>query len=273
MSVMGLSSREVSLRDGTCSVTVFEGGEGASVVYLHGIWDQPPNAFVEELSGNLRVLAPVHLGFEGGGPASDMLDIHDAVYHHLDLVDALGLGQVTLVGHSLGGMFAAELAAVCPERFTKLVLISPLALWDSAHPVMDFFSARPAETARALFSDPECAPAAAVVQPPQDEDERVAYILRRGRALGTATRYLWPIPSKGLRRRAHRITMPCLVVWGAEDGICSPWYAQEYGRVLRDCRVEIVEGAAHLVHVERCSTVADLVAGFLGAPTAAAPRI
>jgi pimeloyl-ACP methyl ester carboxylesterase len=270
---MGLSSREVSVRDGACSVTVFEGGEGASVLYLHGIWDQPPNDFVEELSRSFHVVAPLHLGFEGSAPATDMLDIHDAVYHHLDLVDALGLDQVALVGHSLGGMFAAELAAVDPRRFTRLVLISPLGLWDPAHPVMDFFSAQPGEVARALFSDAEGAEAAAVTQPPADEDARVAYILRRGRALGTATRYLWPIPSKGLRRRVHRITMPCLVVWGAEDGICPPWYAHQYGVLLRECRVEIVERAAHLVHVERCSAVAEAVSSFLAAPATAASRL
>src|SRR5438132_4260264 len=125
-----MRSRTVSVADGRYGAAVFEGGSGESLLYLHGIWDQPPNAFVDDLCRSFAVTAPVHLGFEGSGSASAMVDISDAVYYHLDLLDALGLSELSLIGHSLGGMFAAELAAVQPDRFRRLVLISPLGLWD-----------------------------------------------------------------------------------------------------------------------------------------------
>ena len=249
-------------------VPVHSAGSGDTVVYLHGVWDQPPNEFLQGLSRTHRVVAPVHLGFEGAPPADTMVDIYDAIYYHLDLLDALGLGEVVLVGHSLGGMFAAELAAVQPQRFSRLVLISPFGLWDDAKPVADFFAMQPAELSRALYRDLDSPGAMAVAKAPTDEDELVTYLLKRARAMATATRYLWPLPDQGLRRRAHRISAPTLVVWGAGDGVAPSAYAQDFATVTRGEAV-VVPDAGHLVHLEQRDAVLEAVQRFLGVATPA----
>jgi pimeloyl-ACP methyl ester carboxylesterase len=266
----------VSVRNGAYDVAVFEGGEGEPLLYLHGGWDQPPNAFCEELARSCHVVAPVHLGFEGSAPAADMLEYSDALYYHLDLLDALGLGTCTLVGHSLGGMFAAELAAIAPERVRRLVLISPLGLWDSARPVLDVFAAQPKELSAALYHDATSPAAVEAARTPEDEDELVTHILKRSKSMATQTRYLWPLPDRGLSRRAHRIRMPALVVWGAEDGVCPASYGDDFVRLLGDAHLEVVSGAAHEVHLEQLDQVAGRVTAFLGvggaAPVPAEPR-
>ena len=249
-------------------VPVYSAGSGETVLYLHGVWDQPPNDFLQALSQTHRVLAPVHLGFEGAPPADTMVDFDDAIYHHLDLVDALGLDDVVLVGHSLGGMFAAELAAAQPRRFRRLVLISPFGLWDDANPVADFFAMQPAELSRALYRDLDSPGAMAVAKAPTDEDELVAYLLKRSRAMATATRYLWPLPDRGLQRRAHRISAPTLVVWGADDGVAPSVYARHFADATRGEAV-VVPDAGHLVHLEQRDTVVDAVQRFLGVASAA----
>lgn len=245
-------------------VPVHTAGSGQTALYLHGVWDQPPNDFLQELARTHRVLAPVHLGFEGAPPADTMVDFQDAVTYHLDLLDALGLDDIVLVGHSLGGMFAAELAAAQPRRFSRLVLISPLGLWEDAHPVADFFAMQPAELSRALYRDLDSPGAIAVAKAPTDEDELVAYLLKRSRAMATATRYLWPLPDRGLRRRAHRIGAPTLVVWGADDGVAPSAGAHDFAAVTRGEAV-VVPDAGHLVHLEQRDAVVARVERFLGA--------
>lgn len=249
-------------------VPVHSAGSGETVLYLHGVWDQPPNEFLQALSRTHRVVAPVHLGFEGSPSADGMVDIYDAIYYHLDLLDTLGLDDVVLVGHSLGGMFAAELAAVQPRRFSRMVLISPFGLWDDANPVADFFAMQPAELSRALYRDLDSPGAMAVAKAPTDEDELVAYLLKRSRAMATATRYLWPLPDKGLGRRAHRISVPTLVVWGADDGVAPNVYARHFAEATRGESV-VIPDAGHLVHLEQRDAVLDTVQRFLGvaAPT------
>lgn len=233
-----------------------------TAVYLHGVWDQPPNEFVNRLAETMRVVAPVHPGFEGAPPADRFVDIQDSVTYHLDLLDALGIEGAILVGHSLGAMIAAELAAVQPQRFSRLVLIAPLCLWDDAHPVADFFAMQPQELSAALYHDVTSPSAVAVATAPRDEDALVEYLLRRSRAMATATRYLWPLPDRGLRRRVHRIAAPTLVLWGAKDGIAPSWYGEELCRLIADARLAVVPEAAHLVHLERADAVLPLVREF-----------
>ena len=244
-------------------VPVHSAGSGETVLYLHGIWDQPPNEFLHGLSRTHRVVAPIHLGFEGAPPADTMVDIQDAIYYHLDLLDALSLDGVILVGHSLGGMFAAELAAVQPERFSRLVLISPFGLWDDAHPVADVFAMQPAELSRALYRDLAQPGAMAVAKAPTDEDELVTYLLKRARAMATATRYLWPLPDRGLSRRAHRISAPTLVVWGADDGVAPSAYAQDFATLTRG-EATVVPDAGHIVHLEQRAAGLEVVQRFHG---------
>jgi pimeloyl-ACP methyl ester carboxylesterase len=261
---MSMRETRVSVRNGAYDVAVYEGGEGDTVLYLHGGWDQPPNAFCDELARSCRVVAPVHLGFEGSSSAADMLEFSDALYYHLDLLDALQLQDCALIGHSLGGMFAAELAAVQPQRFRRLVLISPLGLWDAARPAMDFFAAQPAKLSAALYHDGTSPAAVEAARTPQDEDELVTHILRRSKSMATQTRYLWPLPDRGLARRAHRINAPTLVVWGADDGVCPVSYGDDFVRRITGSRLVTVDAAGHEVHLERVDEVIPLVTTFLG---------
>lgn len=268
-AVTTMVERRIRLPRGL-EVPVLEAGDNQAVVYLHGVWDQPPNGFLSELASTHRVLAPVHPGFDGAPPADDIVDVYDGLYHHLDLLDALGLHGVVLAGHSLGGMLAAEIAAAQPSRVRRLVLIAPLCLWDDAHPVADFFAMQPAELSAALFRDTTSPSAVAAATAPQDENALVQYLLRRSRAMATATRYLWPLPDRGLSRRLHRITCPTLVIWGADDAIAPSWYGEELCRRLGDARLLVVPDAAHLVHLERRDLVLPAVRDFCAAPSVGA---
>src|SRR5205823_3241514 len=145
-----------------------------------------------------------------------------------DLLDALQLRDLALVGHGLGGMFAAELAAVQPERFGRLVLIAPFGIWNPQRPIMDIFAAEPERLAAALYHDPTSEAARATAAVPPDDAGYVEYTLERARAMATAASYLWPIPNRGLSKRLHRVRVPTLLVWGASDGVCPVEYGREF---------------------------------------------
>jgi len=187
----------------------------------------------------------------------------DLVYYYLDFLDRLGLKGLPLVGHGLGGMIAAELAAVQPDRFTALALVAPLGLWIQDDPVTDFFATPPAELAALLYHDPSSSAAQAAATVPTEGDEMIEYHVERAKSLATAAKYLWPIPNRGLAKRVHRISAPTLIVWGASDKIASPRYAEAFGQQVKGSRVEIISEAGHLPHEEQPARVAEMVTAFL----------
>ena len=254
---------------------VLEGGSGAPLLYLHGIGGLQWDDHLERLSASHRVIAPRHPGFGGSTGNDELGDIQDLVYYYLDLLDAFDLRGLPVVGHSLGAMIAAELAAVQPERFTKVVLISPFGLWNGEHPGLDIFGSTPGEFASSLFHDAESDAAQAVAgRPPRtgsagaaegaQNEAFIEFMLERAKAMSTTAKYLWPIPNKGLNKRIHRVSQPVLLVWGDSDGITPPELAGDYAALLPGARIEHVVDAAHMVPAEQPERVAELVSGFLG---------
>ena len=134
-------------------VELVEYGEGRPVFYLHGLLGCDDNPLLAELAKQYRVVAPLIPGYGLSTGGEELADMHDLVIYYLEILDRLGLRSLPLVGHSLGGMFAAELAAAAPERFSHLVLLAPFGLWDDSEPTFDFFAASPQEQARAFYVD------------------------------------------------------------------------------------------------------------------------
>ena len=260
-----MRERSVSLRRGAFEIPVLEGGSGDPLLFLHGSWAIEWGPFHDALAQRHRVIAPILPGFGESSGAEQLLDIHDLIYCELDLLDALGLTGLPLVGHSLGGMVAAELAAVQPQRFTQLVLIGPLGLWNEAHPVPDFFTFAPTALAGMLYADPDSPQAQAIAVTPTEDEAMIQFQLERAKSMAASARFLWPIPNRGLSKRLHRATMPTLLIWGERDGVCPPAYAEDFKALLPNARVELIPVAAHMPHLEQPEKLAELIEGFLGA--------
>ena len=268
-----MQSQQVAVRDGAFDIEVWEAGSGTPLLFLHG--EGPPTwtPFHDALAERHRVIAPLHPGY-GSSTGNDRLqDLPDLIYYYLDFLDERGLRDLPLVGHGLGGMVAAELAAVQPDRFSALVLIAPMGLWLADDPVEDFFVMPPAELAAALYHDRESPAARAAAETPAGGgDAEIQFYLERAKSMATAAKYLWPIPNRGLAKRTHRIAAPTLVVWGASDRIASLRYAEAFRERIAGAQVEIVEAAGHLPHEEQPERVAERVLAFL-AEAASAPRV
>ena len=134
-----MNERSVSVRNGEFKVDVLEGGAGDPLLYLHGVAGLEWTLLLKRLSNGHTVIAPRTPGFGESTGTQKLHDIHDLVYFYLDLLDTLDLDRVPIIGHSLGGMFAAELAAAQPSRFSHVVLAAPFGLWVDSDPVIDMF--------------------------------------------------------------------------------------------------------------------------------------
>ncbi len=258
-----METRTVAVREGAFGTLVQEHGTGEPALYLHGPWDWNGSPLLEHLGKQHRVVAPRLPGFEDSSGGEHLLDLNDLLYYYLDLLDELGLESLPVIGHSLGGMIAAELAAMQPRRFTKLVLLAPFGLWNAAHPLPDLFAFTPRELAPALFHEPDAPRAAAVLLPPEEAESRMAFQLARARAMATSAKYLWPIPNRGLKSRLHRVRMPTLLVWGEHDGVIPPRTARDFQASLPHARLAEIRGAAHLPQIERPDELSEVIADFL----------
>jgi pimeloyl-ACP methyl ester carboxylesterase len=257
-----VSERVLELRDGKIVVRVLIGGEGPPVLLLHGagglFWDP----LLEALASRFTVYAPEHPGAGQSVGLEELHDIWDLVLHYNDVLDALSLRDVVVVGHSFGGMVAAELAANNPDRVSRLVLIAPIGLWRDDAPVGDIAGVSPEKLASLVLADPG-GPLAAALAPPVDDPDALFQAAMR---MASILHFIWPIPDKGLSRRIHRIQAPALVVWGRQDGLVPPVYADEFASRLKSAEVVLVDDAGHLPHLEQPAVVNERVLAFLSSP-------
>jgi pimeloyl-ACP methyl ester carboxylesterase len=262
---MSVTVETVAVRHCGFEAKVKVAGSGTPVVYLHPAGGPAWDPFVAALAADHTVYAPDHPGT--GDTARDAIHrvpgLWDLVLIYDELLDALGLERVALVGASFGGMVACEIAAHRRDAISALVLLDPIGLWRDDAPVAQYMIMSAQELASALFHDPQGPAARAALALPTDDAERAVAMADLVWSMGATGKFVWPIPDKGLARRLHRVSAPTLVVWGEEDRLVSPLYAQEFAERLADARVEIVPAAGHLPQLERLDVVAPLVLEFL----------
>lgn len=226
------------------------------LVYLWGIAGHP------ELSPVLRALAadgwdivvPSVRGFDGesGFVAPD--EYLDWLTVFFDALDATGALPCPVVGASLGGMIAAELAALRPEMVTQLALLAPTGICDGDNPGFDLYAVPSAERMNHLFAKGV----------PEAFDNRFAH---KGNEEAPVARYLsdiasanlyWPFGERGLAKRLHRIRSPRLTLWGDLDELVPVSTGHRWGDM------EVIAGAGHLLEWDAPREVTDRLAVFLG---------
>jgi len=235
---------------GALEVRVWSGGSGAPLLYLHGFEQHPGDAsFLNRLARHREVRAPEHPGFGESTALEENYDVIDVALHYRRLIESWRSAPVDVVGHSLGGMFAAELAAISPHLVRKLVLVDAYGLWLDDHPLPDPFALSPRDLERAKWCDPAKAP---TPEPSAFEANGNAEALAifRAQNLGTATKFMWPIPDRGLSRRLPYVKAPTLIVHGEADGLIPTGYADAFARSISEARVAIIRNAGHLPMVE-----------------------
>ena len=246
---------------------MMERGQGHPVLWLHGEEGLDPHApFLDRLAAHARVLAPSHPGF-GHSPDDPTIDtVDDLSYLYLHLLVDEDLRDVTVIGSSFGGWIAAEMAVKCTERIGRLVLIGPLGIKvgdRETRDIPDVFALPPDEVVRLQYRDP----ARGLVDYTKLSDDALTVIARNREALAT---YAWEpyFHDPKLRRRLHRIAVPTLLLWGADDRfVTAEYYGAAYRDAIPGARLERIEGAGHFPHLEASEAFVERVRTFLGART------
>jgi pimeloyl-ACP methyl ester carboxylesterase len=243
---------------------LFETGEGPPLLFLHnGGGFFPDQPFIQLLSARHRLIAPSHPGF-GRSSLPDWIDACDDIaYVHLELMDRLGLQQVDIVGCSIGGWIAAELATKSPERVRRLVLVCPEGVKVGPADRLDIpdIYAMPAdELERISYHDP----ARMQLDTSRLSDGELAIRVRNWE---TTALLVWEpyMHNPKLRHRLHRVTAPTLFVRGESDGLVPAEYIAAYARLLPNARIETIAAAGHSPHLEQPDVFARAVLQFLEA--------
>ena len=259
-----MNKQTITTRRGI-TVDVFDQGSGHPLLFLHGAGGLlPKDPLLEALSSRFHVYASVWPGFGEQGGEEQLEDMLDFTLHGWDVATALGLERPHLAGHSMGGMIAAEMTALNPAGVDKLVLIDAAGLWLDDQPIPDIFATTPFKMPELLFADP--AKGAAMMTGGLDFSNNEAlrnFMVGNARRLGMAGKILFPIPNRRLSKRLYRITNPTLLLWGAQDRLIPPAYADAFAKGLECATVVKIEDAGHMLPIEQPGVAAKAIEGFL----------
>jgi len=187
----------------------------------------------------------------------------DLAVYHGELFDKLALAAPAVMGHAFGALLAAEIAAAAPKSVSRLVLVDPVGLWRDDVPVKNWMVLSDKVRRSAMFADPEGEAAKRFFQVPSDPEARVDTLSQMVWSQACTGKFVWPIADRGFSRRAHRISTPTLIVWGKADGIIAAAYAEEFAKRITGARIELIDKAGHLPHLEQPDVVTKAVRGFL----------
>jgi pimeloyl-ACP methyl ester carboxylesterase len=258
---MSTSTYALPTSFGDIPLTVTERGHGAPVLLLHGgAGPDSVAGFADLLAARcpVRVLTPVNPGF-GGTPRPDQLDsMRRLAEVYRILLDRLGLTSVTVMGSSIGGWAAAELALIASERVGGLILLDAGGLDSAEHPAADFFSLTLDQVVDLSYANP----GAHRIDLSAMTDAQRAVAAGNRAALLT---YGGPsMADPELAQRLAGITVPTLVVWGEADRMMTPAYGKQYAAAIPGAEFYLMPDAGHLPQIEAPEALLALFEQFTG---------
>ncbi len=245
-------------------IELFAGGNGPPLLFLHGAQGfTPAQPYVGLLTQRRHLIAPSHPGFGASALPLWLDSIDDIAYLYLEFMDHRRLDRIDIVGCSLGGWLAAEIATKAPKRIGKLALVGPVGI--KIGPVdkldiPDVFAMSQDKVARLVFHDAE----KAKLDIAKMTDEQLTTIARNRETTALLTWEPWMHNPK-LRHRLHRVTAPTLFIRGASDGLVSQSYVEGFAKLIPDARVTTIATAGHAPQLEQPEEFARVLFAFLDA--------
>lgn len=260
MALLGIIEGKLKIRD--LELEVLHRGSGPPLLLLHGGGGalDPDGEFLDLLTRHFEVIAPSHPGF-GHSPLPELFDsIDDLAYVYLDLLEQYDLRDVILMGFSLGGWIAAEVAVRCAHRLARVILVGPVGIKVSdreTRDIPDIFALPPEEVTRLVYADPKrYAPDYSAMT-----DDQLRAIARNRESLAL---FAWEpyMHNPKLRYRLGRLTVPTLLVRGAGDGLISQSYLDAYRAAIPDSAIDTISACGHSPQVEAPQALAERIVAF-----------
>lgn len=233
------------------------GADGPPLMFLHGAGGGGVELpFMTRLAEDFHVIAPEHPGFGASDEPDWMDDIHDVAYFYLDLLKHMNLAEVHLVGMSLGGWIAMEVAVRSTWRLASLTLVCPAGVHVPGLATGDPFTWSPEETFRQGFHNQEFAEAA-IANLPEAVEADDTFLKNRS----SFARLAWEprLHDPNLPKWLHRIDVPTHIVWGAHDNILSADHADALAGMIPGAGVTVLPDAGHFLHIEQADALVAAV--------------
>jgi pimeloyl-ACP methyl ester carboxylesterase len=265
MNVVADASASMLVVNGI-AVEVVERGRGRPLLFLHpGIGIERTAPVLAHLARHARVIAPSHPGFGRSELPRWMTTVDDLAYFYLDVLETLDLTDTIVVGVSLGGWIAAEIAVKSTTRLSHLVLANSVGIKvgdRETRDVVDIFAITEPEFNEIAYSDPRVGERDYAAMPDAD-----VQIVARNRE--ATARFAWSpfMHNPKLKHRLHRIDVPTLFLWGTNDRVLSEPYGRAFCAAVPGARFEPIERAGHFPHVEQPEEFARRVFAFAGNPS------
>ncbi|WP_395850536.1 alpha/beta fold hydrolase [Cystobacter fuscus] len=253
-----MKKQQVELFSETLRLAYTDQGEGRAFLLLHGgAGPASMSGLGGALAKNARTLVPTHPGFNGEPRPDRFTRIEDLVLMYLALLEKLDLRNVVVVGNSVGGWIAAELALRQSPRIAGIVLLNAVGIDTGVEgrEIVDPSKLAPSERAALSFHAPErfsLAPSGPEAAAAMANNQRTLRVYAGEPFMHEPT----------LRSRLAGMTLPALVAWGASDRIVDVEYGRLYARSIPGARFELIPEAAHFPHIERQEEVVRLIGGF-----------
>lgn len=260
-----VAKRIVTVWNGRLNLQFNVFGQGPALVYLHPAGGFMRDPFLDRLAQSYTIYAPEFPGTSADDPQAirKLDELWDVLFAYEEAFRLLGLDKPVLMGQSFGGMMAAELAAMYPTMFSRLILLDALGLWRDDAPVTNWMLAPLERIPSLLFLNPSSPAVQALFTPPSDPKEAVKAAVSLMWAFACTGRFIWPIPDRGLVKRLHRIQAKTLIIWGEQDALIPSCYAEEFKKHIADSRVVVFPNCGHIPQIECMEETYAAVRQFL----------
>jgi pimeloyl-ACP methyl ester carboxylesterase len=247
-------------------ITTWELGQGPTLLFLHGAGGaanmfagEQPSPFLLELAKSFRVVVPEHPGFGVKERPGWLDNIHDLAYFYLDYMALRGFKDVHLVGQSLGGWLALEIAVRNTKHLASLTVAGAAGLKLQGVPKGDIFLWTREDFGRNMFHDQEVAKAFMAHQPTPDQ---LKSILRNNETLALLA---WEprMVDPDLHKWLHRIDVPTHVIWAEHDKVLPKDYGQAITKLVNGAKFTVLPETGHLLHLDRPEAFSRTVQGFI----------
>ncbi len=240
-------------------LTIEEFGQGLPFLVLHG-GAGPASVlpFASRLAQQhpARVIVPTHPGFNGTPRPDDVSDVAALARLYADLLESVDVQGVTVVGSSIGGWIAAEMALLASPRVSKVVILNAVGIDVPGHPIADFFSLTFDELAKLSYHDPD----RFRIDPAALSDTQKAVMAGNRHAIEVYAGHDMTDPT--LAGRLGAVTVPTLVLWGQSDGLADAEYGRAFAAAIPGAVYHPMFEAGHLPQLERPDATVEVIWQF-----------